>query len=25
MKKEELNLTLAVPQPCWTKHWLLQV
>lgn len=25
MKKKELNLALAVPQPCWTKHWLLQV
>lgn len=25
MKKKELHLTLAVPQPCWTKHWLLQV
>lgn len=24
MKKKELNLALAVPQPCWTKHWLLQ-
>lgn len=25
MKKKELNLALADPQPCWTKHWLLQV
>lgn len=25
MKKKELNLALAVLQPCWTKHWLLQV
>lgn len=24
-RKKELNLALAVLQPCWTKQWLLQV